>query len=255
MSLKAQNISFAYHKSAVLKKISFALQPGTMGVIMGPNGSGKSTLLKIINRLIEPQSGTIFITGNDYRELTRHELARHCGYMPQKSAAVHCTVFEAVLLGRQALNPERREAERGLQQVDEILKLIHLDQLSDRLTNELSGGELQRVVIARALVRKPKILLLDEPTNHLDLINQLEVMSLLKEITHRLNLTTLVVTHDLNSALRFADSFILLKEGSLHTAGPKEIITPKIIEEVFKLKSVIAEVAGFPVVVPLEQNP
>ncbi|MEA1921350.1 MAG: ABC transporter ATP-binding protein, partial [Pseudomonadota bacterium] len=161
---------------------------------------------------------------------------------------------EAVLLGRQALNPERLEAKKGLQQVDEILKLIHLDHLSDRFTNELSGGELQRVVIARALVRKPKILLLDEPTNHLDLINQLEVMSLLKNITHKLNLTTLVVTHDLNSALRFADSFILLKKGSLHAAGQKKIITAKIIEEVFKLKSVIAEVAGFPVVVPLEQH-
>ncbi len=254
MSIKAQNICFAYHKAAVLKKISFALQPGTLGVIMGTNGSGKSTLLKTINRLIEPQQGTVFIAGNDYRQMTRREIARHCGYMPQKSAAVHCTVFEAVLLGRQALNPERHKAEKGLQQVDEILKLIHLDQLSDRFTNELSGGELQKVVIARALVREPKILLLDEPTNHLDLINQLEVMSLLKKITHRLNLTTLVVTHNLNSALRFADSFILLKNGALHAAGPKEIITPKIIEEVFNLKSVIAEVAGFPVVVPLEQN-
>ena len=254
MCIKAQNISFAYHKAAVLKEISFALKPGTLGVIMGPNGSGKSTLLKIINRLIEPQSGTIFIAGNDYRQMHGREIARHCGYMPQKSAAVHCTVFEAVLLGRQALNPERREAEKGLRQVDKILKLIHLDQLSDRFTNTLSGGELQRVVIARALVREPKFLRLDEPTNHLDLINQLEVMSLLKEITHRLNLTTLVVTHDLNSALRFADSFILLKKGTLHAVGAQEIITPKIIEEVFNLKNVIAEVAGFPVMVPLKQD-
>ncbi|MEA3333157.1 MAG: ABC transporter ATP-binding protein, partial [Pseudomonadota bacterium] len=135
MTIKAQNISFAYPKTEVLKDISFALQPGTLAVIMGTNGSGKSTLLKIINRLIEPQSGTIFIADDDYRKLTRHELARHCGYMPQKSAAVHCTVFEAVLLGRQALNPERLEAKKGLQQVDEILKLIHLDHLSDRFTN------------------------------------------------------------------------------------------------------------------------
>ena len=254
MSIKAQNLSFAYLKTTILKEISFALRPGTLGVIMGPNGSGKSTLLKIINRLIEPQQGTIFIAGDDYRKIPHREIARHCGYMPQKSTAVHCTVFEAVLLGRQALNPERRENQKSLQQVDEILKLIHLEQLSDRPTNKLSGGELQRVLIARALVRKPKILLLDEPTNHLDLINQLEVMSLLKEITHKLRLTTLVVTHDLNSALRFADSFILLKKGSLHTAGPREIITAKVIEEVFKLKCVLAEVAGFPVMVPLEQN-
>lgn len=254
MSIKAQNISFAYHKKAILKEISLVLQPGTLGVIMGPNGSGKSTLLKIINRLLEPQSGTIFIAGDDYRKLPRREIAQRCGYMPQKSTAVHCTVFEAVLLGRQALTPERCEAEKGLQQVDKILKLIHLDQLSDRFTNTLSGGELQRVVIARALVREPKILLLDEPTNHLDLINQLEVMALLKEITHRLNLATLVVTHDLNSALRFADSFFLLKDGTLHAAGPKNIITPQTIEEVFNLKSVIAEVAGFPVMVPLKQD-
>lgn len=254
MSIKALKINFAYQKKAILKDISLALQPGTLGVIMGPNGSGKSTLLKIINRLIEPQSGTIFISGDDYRKLTRREIARRCGYMPQKSEAVHCTVFEAVLLGRKALNPERYKAEKGLQQVDKILKLIHLDHLSDRFTNTLSGGELQRVVIARALVREPEILLLDEPTNHLDLINQLEVMALLKDITHRLNLATFVVTHDLNSALRFADSFILLKDGNLHAAGPKNIITPKIIEEVFSLKSVIAEVAGFPVVVPLQQN-
>ncbi len=131
------------------------------------------------------------------------------------------------------------------------MQLIHLDHLSDRFTSELSGGELQRVVIARALVRKPQILLLDEPTNHLDLINQLEVMALLQKITHKLNLTTVIVTHDINSALRFADSFILLREGRLHTAGPGTIITPEVIAGVFGMKSVIGEIAGFPVVVPL----
>ncbi|MBN2809506.1 MAG: ABC transporter ATP-binding protein [Deltaproteobacteria bacterium] len=253
MSIQAQNLSFAYPGTGakVLNDISFILKSSSLGVIMGPNGSGKSTLLKTINRLVAPQSGTIFLDGQDYRNLSRREIAQHCGYMPQKSPAVHCTVFEAVLLGHKALNPERRQAGSGLQEVEKILKLIHLDKLADRFTHQLSGGELQKVVIARALVRRPQILLLDEPTNHLDLVNQLEVMSLLQKITHELKLTTVVVTHDLNSALRFADTFLLLKEGRLHTAGAKNIITPQVIAEVFSLKSVIAEVAGFPVMVPL----
>ncbi|MBN2706194.1 MAG: ABC transporter ATP-binding protein [Deltaproteobacteria bacterium] len=252
MSVELRRVSFSYPRNQVLTDISFRLETGRLGVVMGNNGSGKSTLIKTINRLLKPQTGTVLLDGDDCHDFSRRELARRCGYMPQKSPAINCTVFEAVLLGRQAVTSGfAANRESHLREVDRILKMIHLDQLSDRLTSELSGGELQKVVIARALVQKPRLLLLDEPTNHLDLVNQLEVMALLRKITHELQLTTLVVTHDLNAALRFADHFIFLRRGRLHAAGPSAIITSKLIEEVFRLKSVIADIAGLPVVVPL----
>jgi ABC-type sulfate/molybdate transport systems ATPase subunit len=120
-----------------------------------------------------------------------------------------------------------------------------------RPTTEISGGELQKVILARALAQEPKVLLLDEPINHLDPVNQIEVMSLLHAVTKDLNIASLLVTHDLNSALRFADRFILLKDGVIYAHGGREIITPAAIRDVFSIDAIIEEVAGIPVVIPL----
>lgn len=250
MSIEVEHLAFAYPGHQVLEDVSFALKPGRVGVIMGTNGSGKTTLLKTINRLMRPQKGTVRLDGRDSRAMSRRQIAAVCGYMPQKSPAISCTVFEAVLLGRR-VTAAGQHSRQDLDEVETILQLMHLAPISDRLTNELSGGELQKVVIARALARRPRILLLDEPTNHLDLVNQLEVLALLRRITHELQLTTLVVTHDLNGALRFADDFIFLNQGRLHAAGGREIVTPSLVETVFKLKCTIVDVAGQRLMVPL----
>lgn len=250
MMLKVSNLSFSYGLQSVLRDIDFSLSPGTLAVVLGTNGSGKSTLLKNINRLLKPDNGTVTVDGIDVAIMSRHEIARQIGYMPQKSTGVQCSVFEAVLLGRKARL--RWDVSRDdLRAVERILGMIGLETLAMRQTTELSGGELQKVVIARALAQEPKVLLLDEPINHLDMYSQLEVMKLLKTITETLSLVSLVVTHDLNSALRFAHQFIFMRDGRVCAYGGQEVMTTKLVKEVFQLDAVIEEVVGIPVVVPL----
>ncbi len=249
MILKIHNLHFSYRGEDVLRGVTLEVPSGCLAAILGENGSGKTTLLKNINRLLRPQIGTVVIDGKSVREMTGRDIARHFGYMPQQQEAAHCTVFEAVLLGRKARDPGQT-GPRDLERIDELLRLVRLEHLAMRPAAELSGGELQKVVLARALAQEPKVLLLDEPINHLDPLNQIEVMSLLHAVTRDLGITTLVVTHNLNNALRFADRFILLKQGRILAAGGKDVITPGAIREAFRIDVTIGQVAGVTVVVP-----
>lgn len=242
-------ISFSYGTIDALRDISFSVRPGRVVSILGVNGSGKSTLLKTINGILRPQQGTIHLDGRETAAMSRNAIARSIGYMPQKSQGVPCSVFEAVLLGRKphvSWNLSRQDMAIARKTVE----LMGLDKYADRCTTELSGGELQRVIIARALAQEPRVLLLDEPVNHLDMGSQMSVMSLIREITRKLGITTIVVLHDLNSALRFCDDFILMKEGKLFKAGDRDTLTSPIISEAYGLPVVVSEVQGVPVVVP-----
>jgi len=249
MTLRIQNLHFSYSDEDILHDLTFEVPSGCLVAILGENGSGKTTLLKNINRLLRPRSGTVLIGDAAVRDMSGREIAKHFGYMPQRQEAAHCTVFDAVLLGRKARDGGWTE-EQDLQKVEEILRLVHLESLAMRPTIELSGGELQKVILARALAQEPKILLLDEPINHLDPVNQIEVMSLLRTVTRDLGIASLVVTHNLNNAFRFADRFILLKQGRLLAAGGWDIITPEVIREAFRIDVIIGEVGGVTVVVP-----
>jgi iron complex transport system ATP-binding protein len=242
-------ISFSYGTIDALRDISFNVRPGRVVSILGVNGSGKSTLLKTINGILRPQRGTIHIDGRKTAGMSRSDIARCMGYMPQKSQGVPCSVFEAVLLGRKphvTWNLSRHDMAKAR----ETVELMGLEKFANRCTTELSGGELQRVIIARALAQEPQVLLLDEPVNHLDMGSQMAVMSLIREITRKLGIITIVVLHDLNSALRFCDDFILMKEGKLFKAGDRSMLTSPIISEAYGLPVVVSDVQGIPVVVP-----
>ncbi len=249
MTLRIDDLHFSYRGDDVLRGLTFELPSGCLAAILGENGSGKTTLLKNINRLLSPRTGTVLIDGTAVGTMSGREIARHFGYMPQRQEAASCTVFEAVLLGRKARDGGWTGA-RDVEKIEEILRLVHLESLAMRPVAELSGGELQKVILARALAQEPKVLLLDEPINHLDPVNQIEVMSLLHAVTRDLGITSLVVTHNLNNALRFADRFILLKRGRVLAAGGKDIITPAALREAFRIDATIGEVAGVTVVVP-----
>ena len=250
MTLKVENLRFEYGTHLVLNGIQFKEDRGSLVAILGKNGSGKTTLLKNINRILKPRTGNVLIDEKAVDRMTRPEIARHFAYVPQRSDAVHCTVFEAVLLGRKARADGESDA-ADIKKVRDILELLNLDHLAMRPTTQLSGGELQKVIIARAVAQEPNVLLLDEPINHLDPVNQIEVMSLLHAVTRDFNITTLIVTHDLNNALRFADRFILLKDGSIVAHGGREIITPEAIKNVFHIDVIIQNVFGVPVIIPL----
>ncbi|MHB8122465.1 MAG: ABC transporter ATP-binding protein [Desulfuromonadaceae bacterium] len=247
--IRIDGIAFSYARHKVLKDISCDVQAGSLVSILGVNGSGKSTLLKTINKVLRPHKGTVHVQGEETGGMTRDQLARCIGYMPQKSGAVDCTVFEAVLIGRKP-HMAWHVSGKDIYETGRIIELMGLSSHADRSTTELSGGELQRVVIARALAQAPQVLLLDEPVNHLDIRSQIDVMTLIREVTKQLGIATITVMHDLNTALRFSDKFLLMNDGTVFASGGREVVNAENIQMVYKLDVLIHEMEGIPVVIP-----
>jgi iron complex transport system ATP-binding protein len=233
--LSVQELNFAYNSFPILKNISFNAKKGEFLGIIGPNGSGKSTLLKNLDRILKPQSGNIFIDNKDQKEMHRREIAKKIGYVSQREGNLFpITVFETVLMGRKP-HINWTESEEDKKIVAEILERLELGKFALRDISQLSGGERQKVYIARALVQKPKILLLDEPTANLDLKHQIEVLNLLLE-TKREGVTIIIAIHDLNLALKYCDRMILLHEGQIFAKGGKEILSKENLEVVYRIR-------------------
>jgi len=251
--LKVDHLSFAYGSREVLQDVSFSFTPGEVTSILGVNGSGKSTLLKAMAGLLKPRCGTIHVDGELLASLSGDQIARKIGYMPQKSNGVAATVFDTVLLGRKP-HIVWRASQHDLQVVRDILVQLELEDYALRSTTELSGGELQKVIIARALAQEPRILLLDEPISHLDIRNQMETMALLRRLARELELVVVVVIHDLSMALRFSDRFAMLRQGRIHAGGGREVITPETMHAVFHIEAAIHTINGVPVVVPFPHH-
>jgi iron complex transport system ATP-binding protein len=241
--LVIQGISFSYGSSDVLADITFEARDGEIVGIIGPNGSGKTTLLRCINRALSPRIGTILIDGRDYVDLTRREIAGNIGVVPQNSVvSFPFTVLDIVMMGRTpAMERFERESEKDIEIVRNAMEMTNIVSLADRTMEEISGGERQRVVIARALAQRPRILLLDEPTLHLDVNHQLEIMDLVRRLVRSEKLTVLVVSHDLNLAARYCDKLLLMSSGKIRASGKVvDVLTEKYIEEVFKVKASIS---------------
>ncbi len=251
MMLEVDGVEFSYDSVAVLKEVRFEVEGGEVVAILGPNGAGKSTLLKCISGILKPRKGLVMVEGSPLESLGPQELAKRLGYVAQINVGNFMTVFDAVLLGRKPYIGWGA-GEEDIKLVEEALKLVGLEKLSLRRTNELSGGELQRVMLARALVQEPRILLLDEPTNNLDLRNQLEVMKLVSEITHQRDIATIVVMHDINLSLRYADKFLVMKEGIIYAEGRREVIEPQLVKEVYGIEALVENIRGFPTVIPVK---
>lgn len=238
MLLKIKNVSFSYESVKALDNITFEARDGEVLGIIGPNGSGKTTLLRCINRVLKPKVGTVLIDEEDISKLDRREIARKIGVVPQHSTIFPFTVFEVVLMGRfPHINMLSGENQNDLKIVKNAMKLTGTLHLSERLIDELSGGEMQRVIIARALAQEPDVLLLDEPTLHLDINHQLEVLELIRKITEDKRLITILVSHDLNLAARYCDKLMLLNSGKVHSIGSvREVLTAEKLEEVYHVK-------------------
>lgn len=251
MMLKVDGVEFSYDSVAVLKEVKFEVEGGEVVAILGPNGAGKSTLLKCISGILKPKKGLVMVESLPLESFGPQELAKRLGYVAQINVGNFMTVFDAVLLGRKPYIGWGA-GEKDIKLVEEALKLVGLEKLSLRRTNELSGGELQRVTLARALVQEPRILLLDEPTNNLDLKNQLEAMKLVSEITRQRDIASIVVMHDINLSLRYADKFLVMKEGAIYAEGGREVIKPQLIREVYGIEALVENIRGFPTVIPVK---
>ena len=253
MKLVINMLSFSYRSIAALKDVELELGLDEVLSIVGPNGSGKTTLLKCIDRILKPNQGTVLIDGRDVANIGLGELSKIIGYVPQNSTSTFpFTVFDVVLMGRR---PYIRwsVSERDKEIVAEILKFLGIDKLAARHLNELSSGEQQKVIVARALAQQPQILLLDEPTSNLDIKHQLEVLSIVKGLTRSRQLSVIMAMHDLNLASRFSDKMIMLKQGCIFAVGtPESVLTEENIESVYGVKShVTNSVLDRPQVTPI----
>lgn len=242
--IDVEHVSYSYSKmKTVLKDIVFQQDKGHCLALLGNNGAGKSTLLNCLNKIVPAGGGTIRVCGQDLRNMTRDEIARNMAYVAQHTEVSQLTVYDSVLIGRKPYTSVRPEKE-DFEIVEETLKRLNLESFSLRYIDELSGGELQKVVLARALAQKPNVLLLDEPTSNLDLFNQHEVMQLAADIAKDDGILVIVVLHDLNLALRYCDRFLLIKDGSVYSYGDHEIITEKAISDIFNVSASIITVNG-----------
>ena len=240
-----KDVTFAYSKGkraeseAVLKELSCLILSGRVLGILGPNGSGKSTLLKLLARVLQPQKGTIEILSQSLAGLSQLDVAKRVALVPQETLQVFpFTIAEMVLMGRsphhQGWGGWHWEDSQDWAVAQSAMNELDVAHLGDRLVTEVSGGERQRAVIARALVQEPQILLLDEPTAFLDLHHQLDIARIIKRLNRERGLTVVLVSHDLNLASQYCDQVLLLNHGRLAAMGsPQTVIKPEVIEAVY----------------------
>lgn len=249
MILNVDNLAFRYNSHPVLQDVGFTATPGEIVAILGPNGAGKTTLLRCLNAALRPQAGTICLGNEDILSLSRRQIAQAMAYVPQHVEPSRVTAFDAILLGRRPwIGWDMRRDD--ILKVQLVITQLGLSDLALRHVDAMSGGELQKVAIARALVQEPRVLLLDEPTSSLDLKNQHGILRFVRSIVRMHALTALMTMHDLNLALHYADRFVLVKGGRIACAGGEEVITPETIENVYGIPVAIERFRGRMVVVP-----
>jgi iron complex transport system ATP-binding protein len=250
--LSVKGLCFGYRCADILKNLHLEIGDGQIVSIIGPNGSGKSTLIKCINRILSPSSGNITIDRRDLTKMSRLKLARMIAYVPQNSHRVFPnTVFDVVLMGRRphlCWKQSRNDEEK----VWEALKILNIENLSLAPFNELSGGQQQKVIIARALAQETGVILLDEPTSSLDLWHQIDVMEVLLTLVKERNIAAVIAIHDLNTAARYSRRIIMMKKGEIVANGaPEEVITEENIMSVYGIKARVKISEEVPYVIPL----
>ncbi len=250
MFFEVNGINFSYKSKHVLDNVSFSLEADEVVSILGPNGVGKTTLIKCIDKVLKPDSGSVFIEEANLHDMSKKDIAKNVGYVAQRTETSRTTVFDSVLLGRKP-HFEWNVSQKDIRLAGRVLHLLGLDGLALKYVDEISGGEYQLVQIARVLVQQPKVILLDEPTSSLDLSNQHMIMHLIRNIVKKNHMVAIMVIHDLNLAFRHSDKFILMKQGMVYAVGGHEIITPENIKEVYNIDSYVENVRGIPVVIPI----
>ncbi|MFP4449150.1 MAG: ABC transporter ATP-binding protein [Bacteroidales bacterium] len=253
MSIIIENLNFSYNKIPVLNNINKEIHKGEFVGLVGPNGSGKSTLIKCLLGILRPGGGKIKIDQEDITKLNRTALARKIGYVPQeRSTLPNTTVYDTILLGRKPhIKWKVTQYDKNI--VTDIISKLNLQSIAMKSVNSLSGGERQKVFIARALAQEPEILLLDEPTANLDINHQMEVMQLLTRISKK-DYTIIAALHDINLAAQFCTHFIMLKAGNLFAFGGNEVLEKNTIEKLYEVKIDMAKNNGKSFFIPVSED-
>ena len=247
--LKIDNLHFRYSKNgaAVLDGACLELKQGQIGIVLGKNGSGKTTLFKNILGIEKPREGRITFDADNLLKMHRRDRARRIAYVPQHIHFGDLSVLDSVLMGRVSYFGMKAGKE-DYEAVEKILEDMGLQDFANRSAEALSGGEKQKIAIARAMAQEPKLMIFDEPTGNLDIANERLIMEEAKKLARQKNISILSSLHDLNQALEFGDKFFFMKDGVVKYAGGKECITEDVIKDIFDVDVKIAQIDGRQVV-------
>lgn len=237
-----KGLDCGYYDRQILRDINLEVSARGMVGIIGPNGSGKTTLLRAVSRLLKPKGGSIHLDGKDIWQMKYGELAKKIAVVSQGASEETLTVEEFVLLGRIPYfeGLQFLETDHDFEVAEECMTLTGVIKLKDRPIGQISGGERQLALIARALTQEPALLLLDEPTTYLDIAHQVEILDLIRRFNRKTGLTVLMVLHDLNLASEYCDKLVLLSNGRVRKQGaPEEVLDYRTIEEVYKTVVVV----------------
>lgn len=256
IKLSVNDLHFRYDSLEILKGISLNVADGKVVSILGPNGSGKSTLIKCIDRILEPQKGKVLVDRLDVSKMGRMDIAKTIAYVPQNSIrSFPNSVFDVVLMGRRPYLGWHEEAS-DKDEVWDVLNLLGMENLALSTFSELSGGQQQKVLIARALVQQTGLILLDEPTSNLDIWHQIDVMEVIRSLVKKKRLTAVIAIHDLNMASKYSDVIVMMKKGKIVAAGePEAVINAENLESVYGIKANVRLADGIPYIIPLSRIP
>ena len=242
--LKIRNLNFHYRQGEpILKDINLEIEDGRFVAILGNNGAGKSTLLKCLDGILKASSGEIYIDDKNLMKLSQSEIARKAAFVSQHVFDMQLSVWDCVMLGRKPYL-KWNFTDKDRQIVSNALKQFDLEKLSAKYVSQLSGGEQQKVMLARALVQQPTLLLLDEPTSSLDIQNQYQVLKTVGKIVSETKISVLVIIHDLTLALRFCDRFVMMKDGRIYSYGDISTIHRQSIKDIYQIDADIIEING-----------
>ncbi|MGN0976434.1 MAG: ABC transporter ATP-binding protein [Faecousia sp.] len=241
--LSVENLTFRYSRQGapVLNGVNLELNQGEIGILLGKNGSGKTTCFKNILGILSPSGGSIRFDGEDLLKMPRRERARRIAYVPQDIHFGALSVFDSILMGRVSYFGLKASHEDYLA-AEKIMADMHLEAFAQRNVEELSGGERQKIAIARAMAQEPKLMVFDEPTGNLDIANEQLIIDEAKKLAKEKNIAIFSSLHDLNQAMYFGDKFFFLKNGVVKYAGGKEIIREDVIKDIFDIDVRIVEI-------------
>ena len=243
--LNIENLTFRYDRSGlpVLNGANLQLNQGEIGILLGKNGSGKTTLFKNLLGINKPSGGKIQFDGENLLKMPRRERARRIAYVPQDIQFGALTVFDSILMGRVSYFGLKASQDDYVA-VEKIIRDMGLESFAQRNVDALSGGERQKIAIARAMAQEPKLMVFDEPTGNLDIANEHCIIAEAKKLAREKNISILSSLHDLNRALDFGDKFFFLKNGVMKYAGGPEIVNEAVIKDVFDIDVKIVEIDG-----------
>ena len=248
--LKAENLHFSYSKRGreVLRGLDLELPSGKVGILLGKNGCGKTTLFKTLLGIEKSTAGTVSFEGKELNRLGPRERAKLVAYVPQHIHFGNLSVYDSILMGRVSyFGSKAGEEDRA--KVDAIIHEMGLESFAERNAEELSGGEKQKIAIARALAQEPKLLIFDEPTGNLDMANEQLIIREARKLSTERGITVLSSLHDLNQALQMGDCFYLMVDGIIQYAGDSGILTPEHIREIFDVDIRVLDVEGEKIIV------